>query len=79
MHTEIFLLSQLPVGCCSTIAAVDADGQEKERLTDLGFAPPLKVKALFRSPARDPTAYEVMGAVLALRSEDASKIKIRKW
>jgi hypothetical protein len=46
-------------------------------MIDLGLVPGAVVKALHRSPAGDPTAYYIMGAVIALRDEDASKITIR--
>ena len=78
MALETFDLSDLPVGCRGTIVQINAQGLEKDRFIDLGFAPSLEVKTLFKSPAQNPTAYEVMGAVLALRREDASKIIIRK-
>lgn len=77
MNSETFDLSLLPVGRMGTVVAINAAGQEKERLTDMGFAPSLKVKTLFKSPAQDPIAYEVMGAVLALRREAASKIIVQ--
>ncbi|NMA34490.1 MAG: ferrous iron transport protein A, partial [Clostridiaceae bacterium] len=31
---------------------------------------------LIKSPSGDPTAYEIRGAVIALRSEEASKILV---
>ena len=34
------------------------------------------IRHLFDSPAKDPSAYEVMGAVLALRHEDSEKILV---
>lgn len=70
-------LARLPVGCSGTILEITASGQEKDRLADMGFAPSLEVKPLFKSPAQNPVAYEVMGAVLALRNEDASKIIVQ--
>ena len=78
MNTETINLSALPVGSRGIIVDINACGLEKDRFIDLGFAPTLEVKALFKSPAQSPAAYEVMGAVLALRSEDASKIMIQK-
>lgn len=74
MNLDTFDLSLLPVGSCGTIVDIEAKGLEKDRFIDLGFAPTLEIKALFKSPAQNPAAYEVMGAVLALRKEDASKI-----
>lgn len=77
MYSETFDLSLLPIGSTATIIALDACGLEKDRFLDLGFAPPQTVTALFKSPAQNPTAYEIMGAVLALRSEDACKIIVQ--
>lgn len=77
MHSETFSLTHLPIGHLGTIVAINASGLEKDRFMDLGFAPSQRVKALFRSPAQNPTAYEIMGAVLALRKEDASKIIVQ--
>lgn len=78
MCSETFDLSHLPTGCYGTIVAINARGMERNRFVDLGLAPSQTIKSLFKSPANNPTAYEVMGAVLALRSEDAAKIIVRK-
>ena len=78
MTSETFDLSRLPVGCRAIITCIRAEGLEKDRFIDLGFSPSLEVKTLFHSPSGSPTAYEVMGAVLALRSEDAAKIIVQK-
>lgn len=37
-----------------------------------------KIKKIFTAPSKDPCAYEVMGAVLALRREDSEMIMIRR-
>ncbi len=34
------------------------------------------IKPIFISPLGDPTAYEIRGSTIALRKEDAQKIKI---
>lgn len=78
MNATIFSLAQLPVGHQGTIIQINALKAEKERFIDLGLAPSSQVKTLFKSPSKNPTAYEVMGAVLALRKEDASKILIKE-
>ncbi len=41
-----------------------------------GIFPGSRIKLLFSSPKRNPAAYEVMGAVLALRREDSSNIYV---
>lgn len=47
-----------------------------DNLRGYGIFPGSKIKLLFNSPARNPSAYEVMGAVLALRHEDSVDIYI---
>ncbi len=41
-----------------------------------GIFPGSRIKLLFNSPAKNPAAYEVMGAVLALRREDSNNIYV---
>ena len=41
-----------------------------------GIFPGSKIKLLFNSPTKNPSAYEVMGAVLALRHEDSNDIYV---
>lgn len=41
-----------------------------------GIFPGSRIKLLFNSPTKNPSAYEVMGAVLALRREDSSNIYV---
>jgi DtxR family Mn-dependent transcriptional regulator len=51
-------------------------GAERRRLLDLGFVPGSVVEANLVSPAGDPTAYLVRGALIALRREQARFIRI---
>lgn len=48
----------------------------KNNLQGYGIIPGTKIKLLFKSPANDPYAYEIMGAVLAIRREDSKNIYI---
>ncbi len=43
---------------------------------DLGIVPGTTIEAEFNSPAGDPTAYRVRGALIALRREQADQINI---
>jgi len=45
-------------------------------MLDLGLVIDTVVEALRKSPSGDPTAYEIRGAVIALRSEEASQILV---
>ncbi len=53
-------------------------GLERRRLLDLGLLPGTVVKARMASPAGDPVAYRVRGAVIALRRSQARQIKVRQ-
>ena len=48
------------------------------RLEDLGMTAGLEVRCLHRAPAGTPAAYEIRGAVIALRRVDAGDILVRR-
>ena len=52
--------------------------EKQLRLLDLGLIAGTEVMALEQSPSGDPIAYFIRGAVIALRSEDASQILVEK-
>lgn len=53
-------------------------GSERRRFLDLGLIPGTVVSAEFVSPSGEPTAYQIRGALIALRSEQAHKIYVRR-
>ena len=70
-------LNHLPTGKKGTVSSLLSSGAQRRRFLDLGLTPGTVVEALHQSPAGDPVAYEIRGAVIALRREDAEKIRIR--
>ncbi|MGI6565989.1 MAG: ferrous iron transport protein A [Firmicutes bacterium] len=70
-------LADLPVGAASIVMELRAVGSTRRRLLDLGFVPDTAVEAVRRSPMGDPTAYQIRGAVIALRKEDADAVLVR--
>jgi len=70
-------LSSLPVGHKGRVISVDATGITRRRLLDLGLVPGTIVEAVRRSPLGDPTAFNIRGALIALRSEEASKVVVQ--
>lgn len=70
-------LASLPLGECGVVGALTADGVQRRRMLDLGLVEGATVEALHKSPSGDPTAYSIMGAVIALRKEDAKKILLK--
>ena len=45
-------------------------------MLDLGIIRGTKITPVLKSPSGDPTAFEIRGATVAIRKEDASLIKI---
>ena len=58
------------------ICSVAARDDIRRRLQELGFLPGAEVVCLMRAPSGDPTAYRICSAVIALRREDAQRIRI---
>jgi len=71
---KIIPLSKLPLGRKARVRELKTDGQIRRRLLDLGLINDTVVEALQRSPSGEPVAYAVRGAVIALRSDESSKI-----
>ncbi len=69
-------LADLPLEETAFIEHLDLIGEFHRRLLDLGFSTGSTVTPLFQSPFGDPTAYLVMGSIIALRREDAEQIDI---
>ena len=70
-------MSRLIPGAEGTVTTVTTNGSMRQRLQDLGFVPGTEVEALQKSPSGNPIAYHVRGTVIALRTEDASRIALR--
>ena len=75
-----FRLSTLSVGQSARVLAVlpACRGAERRRLQDLGLLPGTQVRAEFASPAGDPVAYRIRGALIALRHEQAELIQVER-
>ncbi|MDI9500399.1 MAG: FeoA family protein [Acetivibrionales bacterium] len=76
MSDNLIPLHKIPCGEKARVRKLDSTGNERRRLLDLGLITGTCVQSLIKSPSGDPTAYEIRGAVIALRSEEASKILV---
>lgn len=76
-NLEYMTLAELEVGQRTRVVRLLVEGLTRRRLLDLGLLPGTEVRAVMKSPLGTPTAYEIRGSVLALRSEDASKIVVK--
>lgn len=70
-------LNKISTGEFAVVLSVDTELSLKQRLYDIGLVPGTKVEVVHQSPAGNPRAYLVRGAVIALRNCDAEKISVR--
>lgn len=71
-------LASLETGEQAVIDTLHTGDRFRRRLLDLGFVPGTVVESVRRSPFGDPVAVYVRGATIALRLEDARRIKVRR-
>lgn len=76
MNHNLMPLNQLPIGKMGAVKQLRSNGNSRRRMLDLGLILDTQVEALQSSPAGDPVAYRIRGAVIALRAEESSKIII---
>ncbi|TWH46210.1 FeoA family protein [Sporomusa sp. KB1] len=78
MHVpdKLSSLADLTVGTTGRISSVELDGLLRRRVLDLGLVPGTQVECIRKSPVGDPIAFRVRNTTIALRSDDASLIKV---
>lgn len=78
MKEKIIPLNLLPTGSSGRVKELRSLDGMRRRLLDLGLINGTVVESLRRSPFGDPTAYQIRGAVIALRSEEASHVFVER-
>lgn len=76
MEMNVINLSELPLNKYGIINDVECEGNVKRRLLDLGLVKGTKIMPVLVSPSKDPRAFAVRGSIIAIRKEDAEKIKL---
>ena len=74
----MYTLDKLEVGESAFIDSLNITGNFRRRLLDLGIIKGSEITALYKSPAKNPTAYFIKGTVIAIRDEDAKNILLIK-
>lgn len=67
-------LNSLRVGQSAHVSHIEAEPAMRRRLLDIGLIPGTRVTCTAVSPAGDPAAYLIRGAVIALRGRDAGGV-----
>lgn len=71
-------LCELHTGERGIVGALQTTGSMRRRMLDIGLIENTPVECVGRSPAGDPIAFLIRGAVIALRHEDCQSILIRR-
>lgn len=71
---EIIGLDQLLPGERAVVFELKNEIGMRRRLRDLGLVEETEIECLGQSPAKDPSAYLIRGAVIAIRRKDASAV-----
>lgn len=69
-------LDNAAVGSSVTVEHLSSTGMLRERMLALGLTRGAVIEVIRKSPAGDPTIYSIRGAMIALRSEEASLISV---
>jgi len=69
-------LCDLLPGECSHVRELHVEGALRRRLLDIGLVKNACVRCVGRSPCRDPSAYLIGGAVIAIRKRDAAQVLV---
>ncbi len=70
-------LASLAPGEKGIVEELRISGSMRRRLLDIGLIENTPVECIGRSPAGDPSAFLIRGAVIALRADDSAKILMR--
>lgn len=71
------VLSCIRPGIKAEVLKIDTDAGLKCRLRDFGLVPGTVVCCRYRTPGGSVTALEFRGTVVALRTRDLQKIRVR--
>ena len=70
------ILTNLKVGQLATVNKLNTSGDVRRRLQDIGLIEGTPVECVLKSPGKYPIAYQIRGAIIALRSEDSNTVVV---
>lgn len=75
---EYITLNDINPGEKAKIISLNNEASMRRRLLDIGLIDNTITECVGRSPMGDPKAFLIRGAVIAIRSDDSSKILVEK-
>lgn len=77
MNNNTISLDLLKIGDSANVVKINSNDDIKRRLLDMGITENSVIKCILESPFKDPRAYLVKGATIAIRNCDAKDIMVR--
>ena len=71
-------LDELNVNEMALVKKISNYSNLKQRLTDIGIIEGTKIECVIESPSKNPKAFMIKGAVIAIRNEDAKFIEVER-
>lgn len=71
-------LNDLELNKEAIVIKVAANENIKNRLLDIGLVPRSKIKTVLISPGKDMVAYQIKGAIIAIRKDDTKDIMVEE-
>lgn len=75
---NMYCLNDIAPGERARVVSQSTCGALRRRLLDMGLIDGTEVECVGKSPAGDPRAYLIRGAVIALRAEDGCRIAVER-
>lgn len=69
-------LNNIPIGSLVKVEDLLATEMIREKMIAFGLTKGARVEVVRRGPSGDPTIYEIRGAMIALRKEDAAMVVV---
>lgn len=69
-------LNNIPIGSLVKVEDLLATEMIREKMIAFGLTKGARVEVVRRGPSGDPTIYEIRGAMIALRKEDAAMVMV---
>ena len=73
----MLMLHNATIGSVVKVENLTSTGYLRERMLALGLTKGAKVEVIRRGPSGDPTVFNIRGAMIALRNEEASFVAIQ--
>lgn len=78
MSKDCIPLFEVSVGSRAKVFELLSAGLSRRRMLDLGLIPGTVMDVIRKSPLGDPIAYNIRGALIALREEESKQILVSK-